>query len=443
MKNVLLISYDFPPVGGPTVQRNTFFSKYLPLFGYDPVVITASNKAQKSEQKSFDETLLRHVEARRIIRTGTLEPVRLASLLNKLRLLRLLLYFMFPDLHVLWCVNSTLAALKARKKYDCKAILTSSFPWSTCITGFLVRTIAGIPWIADFRDPWTTDNLTNIFPTVLHYWAATLMEAFLLRRCDHVVVATPQMQRRLLERYPFLAARVSTITNGFDGEPQPFVRSAGEFFTILYTGTFEVPSIMPRAGGMVRYIANYQPNARGKYYPRSPELLFESVARVIKRHPDIKGRLKIRLVGWRSYEYRKLAEQLGIATNVDFVDQVPFELVDKHISEATLLFLVVMFYKDAGRSHVVTGKLFEYLRSGKPVFGILPDGDAKDILERAGVGIICAPDRPDMIDSTLIDLYKRWENGKLEIHPDPSYIQVFTRKNTAMQLSQLLDKAVV
>jgi glycosyltransferase involved in cell wall biosynthesis len=439
MKKILCVCYDFPPVGASGVQRNTFFAKYLPLYGYDPVVLTLAVKYQKQYRKAYDESLLRFLQDSTVYRTGTMEPVWLYSFLERAHLLRVLQYFLFPDIHVLWCINSIIKSLAIIKKHDCRAIFTSSYPWSTLITGYVLQKITNLPWVADFRDPWTTDPLFTFFPTVLHYKFACLIKRFLLRSCSHITVVTKQMQVMLEEKYPSVKGRVSTITNGFEGEPLSPVQGRSGKFIILYTGVFEIKLNIPDMPALLQALVHYQPNAKGAYYFRTPQRLLESVARLFASYPDMRKDLKIQLVGAIPDVYKRLSEELGIAEYVEFTGYVPYDKVNGYITDATVLFLFIQFHENGLRSHIVTGKLFEYLRSGKPVLAFAPDGDAKDMLQRAGVGFVCHPENNEQIDATVLDLYRRWKNSTLDIRPDADYIKQFNRKALTGRLAGVFD----
>ena len=242
MRQILMIAYYFPPFGGAGVQRSLKFAKYLPEFGWLPVVLSAKPPVHHLR----DETLLAEIPIGvQVQRVDTLHlplglPWRVRNLITR--------WVLMVDEQIGWLPYALPAARRLLKAQNIRVIFTTSAPYSAHLIGYWLKSKYNLTWIADFRDPWI-DNFNYVFPTLLHRRFAKSLERRILSRADLVTVASESMRLTILDRYPQLSPdNVVTITNGFD--PSDFegntpVAHDSTRFQITYTGSFYAKKLTP------------------------------------------------------------------------------------------------------------------------------------------------------------------------------------------------------
>jgi len=214
MKRVLFVAYYFPPRGGAGVQRSLKFVKYLRRFGWEPTVLTCTYEKRSA---AYDETLLAQVpEGTEVVRIASREGFFVG--LSRVGLGRAAGILLRPDTEVLWVKKALAAArgLDAGKRFD--LVYTSVQPWSAGLVGMRFKRETGVPWVSDFRDPWTR-SLHLVWPTRLHWEADKRLEGRFLEEADRTVVVTPTMREEFLGDHPGIAGgKVRVIYNGYDEE---------------------------------------------------------------------------------------------------------------------------------------------------------------------------------------------------------------------------------
>jgi glycosyltransferase involved in cell wall biosynthesis len=452
MKQVLFITYYFPPIGGAGVQRSAKFVKYLPEFGWRPIVLTVRpNDYSIHREFKMDGSLSQDVEGRcEVHRTRDYEPRRVRGALEKLHLFRVfwfLLYPVFWEKEFFWALGAIPRALKIiRERRPC-AIYTSSAPYSLIVVGFLLRLWARVPWVADLRDLWTQDSLLT-WPSRLHYRATVAAERFMLRRADTVVANTPLAAQRMRELLGAARAeRVVAIPNGYDeedipkGSPSP---QNARPLTITHVGTFH--DLRHAAGGdagrnWMRRLAgcmSYQPFALDRSM-RTPKVLLEGLKIILDRSPELRGKIRLCFIGYLHEGWRARIKDLGLEDSVAVPGYVPHAEAMALLGEADVLFCVQVGFEDRAKAvPYVPAKLYEYLATGKPILAPVAEGDTKDVLRRSGLGIAADPVNPEDIACVLLDLYTRHCNGGIRLNPNWKFIQRFERRETAAQLAEVL-----
>ena len=260
-KKVLIISYYWPPAGGPGVQRFLKFSKHLRSFGWEPIIITPENGAYPYE----DPSLLEDVPADlMVIKTPTLEPFEIYNKLQGKKgksvpvgmggikdstsiFQKLAKYvranFFLPDARVGWNRYAYKAAAQVLMQGTIDAIITTGPPHSTHLVGKALRNRFNTPWIADFRDPWTKIYYNQFLPRTKHTAAKDLeMETSVLKTADIVTTVSKGMAEGLKGR----AKDIAVIMNGFENEDIPDTSpSATDLFTIGYIGNYKPNQNLP------------------------------------------------------------------------------------------------------------------------------------------------------------------------------------------------------
>lgn len=425
-RRVLLTAYHFPPLGGGGVLRVLKLARYLSATGWIPEVLCADDPAYQPR----DPAKLAEVDCP-IFRVPARRPPSLARLLGLRRDVtgkrapdepksgdarrglyqRLVALGALPDLYRPWIrsASSTAAALIHQRGYD--LLWTTAPPFSTLLVGLRLKRLFGVPWVADLRDSWTPGPFFAP-PTALHQALHRRWESRVLRTADAVVVATPGMAELYRRAYPDLDHRLRVITNGYDEAdfadlPNP-PASRSDHFRIGYAGSF--------------------------YGPRRPDAFLQALAAVAERRDDAPRFVQIGSAGGETEAalaafaraHPELIERSGALSHSRTLAE---------LAACDLLLLVIG--RQPGASSILTGKLFEYLRLGKPILACCPPGDAAELIGSLGAGVVAPPDDPVEIARALEYL--------LDQPPPPvprERILPYERSRLAAQTARLFDEVV-
>jgi hypothetical protein len=218
MEKILFIAYQFPPRGGPGVQRSLNFVKHLREFGYDPIVLTVNENDIRNAGHLCDESLLDALPKDiLIVRTPSHEPVKLIRTLMKLRIYRLAWFFFYPLLWewaARWPKKNISVAGELIKKHNIRLVYTSSGPFSVMELGKTLKERFQVKWIADLRDPFT-DAYAWDFPSKFHWLGRRKFEQRVFPFADKLILNTPATRKLFLERKLTTEEKSTCITNGF------------------------------------------------------------------------------------------------------------------------------------------------------------------------------------------------------------------------------------
>ncbi len=289
-----------------------------------------------------------------------------------------------PDSRVGWIRPAVRAAMRhiRRQRPD---VLYSTSPYASAhLIGLIVSRRTGLPWVADFRDPWRDNPFRRRGPAILERWDAWL-ERTVLRRASYVVCNTPTMAARLCRRLPFLTGKCSTILNGFDQQRfeaiEPARLAPGDTFVLTHSGQF--------------------------YGPRSPNTLFTALRSVLERRPDLAARMQVMLIGPRTYDGRDLGElaaEAGVAEQVKVLGQKRHAETLSYLAGSDALLLVGN--RGGGDELQVPNKLFEYLAMRKPIIAaVAAHSPAVSILSAARAqALVCDPGDPVALAGAVAQL---------------------------------------
>lgn len=439
MRHLLMLAYYFPPRGGSGVQRSLKFAKYLPEFGYEPVVITA---ALDEITQTFDQSLLEEIPEVPIYRAASGE--RRIRALARLRLGPLVSTFARPDAHIFWKRDVMKLAREVVPRHDCKAIYVSVQPWSSALIGLELKRKYGLPLVVDFRDPWTFST-SKAWPTRWHHKHDTRLEESVFRHADAIVSVTPGIIESYRERYPWAKDKIDLIYNGFDGEDFDGTTAAsagGMPLRIGFAG--RLYDCEPKRAGIADRIRNaveYR-NCTIDFSTHSLKYLLEAIAQVVQREPESRKDLLVEVAGNVPMGNIELAERLGVSDMIRFHGVLPHSEAIKLVGRCDLVFLPMMSEADGRRSFNASGKIFEYLAQRKPVLAAVPEGDAADLVTKACCGwVIGGKDVPGQRE-LLRKLLEVKKCGALAITPDEQYIQSFERKQLTGKLSAVLNRVM-
>jgi len=290
------------------------------------------------------------------------------------------------------------------------ALLTSAPPFSTHLVGLWAAHHHAAPWVADYRDNWTTSPLYDSRGP--SRWLAVALERRILRQAEVVTVVSDAAAREIGLAFAVDPDRLHVAMNGFDPDDLPAARPPARTFEITYMGSMN--------------------------HRRGPEPFLEAVRRASSVRPELRRDLRIRLIGsipdWA----------IGAAIRTVGAERVTVEGILSHrealakAADAAVL-LGITSTAEAGGS-ALTSKLFEYLALRRPVLMLAPPGPAIEIVTAANAGEVADPDDPEAIRDALVRLYERWAAGT-EQRASDEMLERFTRRSTAAAVARALDRA--
>ncbi len=418
MNKVLMVAHQFPPVGGSGVQRSAKFAKYLPLFGWEPVVLTRDDKKMTLRDESLLKELPSNIE---IIRTPAYDLTVLPWVFSKVGKF-IAWKILIPDGEVLWMKNAVKACLERIKKGDIKAIYTTSSPYSDHLMGLEVKKhFPDLFWLADFRDEWTNNPYLIDKPhRISRMKKEKEMEKEVLAKADILVTNTPIMKKNFVRINPEidLQTKMYVIPNGFDAEDfEHFEKSKTKNpqFTITYTGAL--------------------------YGRRKPDLFLKAVGNLVQTGKINKEKICIRFIGSFKHDVLQgLIKSNGLDGAVETISYMEHEQCIKNMMESDALLLIEG--GGPGSEAFYTGKIFEYIQTGNPILSVIPEnGAAAELIRSTKTGIICDWSNVNAIEKGFTDMYNCWENNNYIVDPDENEIARYNRKALTNSLANLLDRA--
>jgi glycosyltransferase involved in cell wall biosynthesis len=428
---VLIVSYYFPPSGGAGVQRVLKFVKYLPSYGWKPVVLTVPEDADfpARDPSLFAEIppeaevhRARILEPYRLYRkwTGRSKDVAIDIAANagrtggsgRERLAEWIRStFFIPDARRFWKGPAVAMGSRLLSGGGIDLILSSAPPYTCHLIGRDLARRFRIPWIADFRDSWV-GWLSAPKRRGLADIADRRLERAVLSGADRILTVSEGVRDDLLSRSPDVPPeRLRIIPNGFDAADFEglVARPARDAFVLTYTGSM--------------------------YGKRNPLPLLEAAKAILKGHPEWRGGLKIRFIGRIEPSTLEAFRTLGGA--FEHVPYVPHRESLQAILDSTALLLVIDEAPSAAT--IVTGKVYEYIGSGKPVLALGPDGEAARMIRSLDAGAVVAPGDAAAVETVLTDWIRRWRRGESLPAAKAAEVKRYERKAQTAELVKLFE----
>lgn len=435
MRHLLLISHFFPPMGGGGVQRVAKFVKYLAAHDWRTTIVCG----RAEDYWMRDETLVRELpESARVQATAAASGLGILRRLQGARrerpapsssrrssrgfgmLRRAASWLLVPDSYVGWRPFALRAARAVLRDDPPQALMSSGPPETNHLVAATLRREVEVPWLADFRDPWFGLHLYPA-PTPWHRARHAALERDVLQRADCVVATTTWLRDLLRERAPG-KREIYVIRNGYD--PADFAAGTLDAASAASEHDSDTPGLRLAHVGMLTLT-------------RSANGLLHALQRLYDRRPELRGAVRIELVGSRESDNDDLVARLGLHDSVRLRGYVPHREAIATMQRADVLVLVK--HTEARYRGLIPGKLYEYLGAGRPILALIPESEAADLVRRLGCGEIAAPDDVDAIADAVERLWDAKRAGTLaERYPRPDATP-FTRSEQARTLAALLQ----
>ena len=447
MKKILIITYHFPPDAAVGSIRPAKFAKYLPEFGWRPVILTVKDKYyEKKDESKLDELREKAV----IIRTSMLPNIRDIYLGLKTKLERVQgkkgqlledmlsygailpsknkekslkatikkiifsLFVWLPDDKLGWVPVAVVKGLRVIKKENIDMILTTSPPHSVHLIGLFLKIITGIKWAADFRDPWMIDFKKQRFVrTRLSDEIETWMEKKVAEKADLIISTNERSTDKFRSHYFYINAdKFVTISNGFDEDDFCGLRDTKKYsiFTITYIGTF--------------------------YHGRTPRLLLKALSELVSEKKISDKDFSIQFIGDTRYangeSVEKMTQDFNLSASVKVRGWIPYSEALKEMAKSHLLLLLA-----SNQPLQIPGKVFEYLGLGSNILGMVDDGATSDLLKSYKNAVVVGEDDVSSLKKAIIYFQQNYP-GKNNAE-DKGFLKAYERQFLTGKLAEILN----
>jgi hypothetical protein len=427
MKRVLIITYYWPPAGGPGVQRWLKFVTYFKEFGIEPIVYIPENP----HYPIIDDNIVNEVPERiQILKHPIKEPYKFARLFSRSKtrelsrglisdkkpsiVERTLLWIrgnlFIPDARIAWVKPSVKFLSNYLSKHNVDALITTGPPHSLHLIGMELKKSLNLPWIADFRDPWTGIHYhRDLKLSCSSERKHQQMESEVLNKADRVVV-TSKGTRRSFKK--ITNKPIDVITNGFDEIEMPRQKLDNKF-SLVHVG-----SLLSR---------------------RNPVILWEVIAEICSENSSFAQDLQIKLIGTVSEEIVHSINNLGLAEKYKLLGYVSHKEAIQFQRNAQLLLLIEMNTSET--AIIIPGKLFEYLSSIRPIIALGPKGsDIESIISETETGHFFNYSEKERLKERLLSYYSEYKEGRLNIAPRD--ISKYSRRELTRSMSDTIIKVI-
>lgn len=429
MKKVLIVTYYWPPSGGGGVMRWLKMSKFLPELGWQPIIYTPQNP----DPSVIDESLLKEIHPEIIeIKTPIWEPYEFyrkltgkksgtrfkagyiseASEGNWKSKLSVFIRgnLLIPDPRKFWIKPSVKYLSKYLKENPVDLIISTGPPHSMHLIALGLKEKFNIPWIADFRDPWT--DIDFYHKLRLTKWADQKhrrLEKKVFEKADHVVTVSPGCA---IDLEKIAHKKIEVIYNGFDPTDYSFeMPEPDKTFTISHFGAFNKD--------------------------RNPASLWIAINQLSEINSDFKKLLRIQLIGQTDESIINDINKNNLYENLILKEHLPHQEGLVQLSKSHVLLLPL---NDAPNvKGILPGKMYEYMALRRPILALGPtDADYAGILRETNAGVPLNFNDVDGIKETLQNYFQLFQENKLEV--ESGAYEKYSRKNLAARFVELVKK---
>jgi hypothetical protein len=464
MKKLLMIASHLPPIRSVGSQRVLKFAKYLPLYGWQPIVLTKSSKYIWEKDWSLMSEIPNNIIVERAFYPDWLQLIAEAvknlfcffcfpsvvyskenlsinakpeikynckfykkSIDVKLFLVNLInsfkrfchQYLLIPDDDMVWLPFLILKAIKISKREKIDAVYVTVPSYTCFIAGAILKILLKKPCVVDYRDLWIGD-FGYIWKTKYRVKLEYFFEKACFHFCNAIITVSEPMIIVLKTIYPHLSSKlIRCIYNGYDSEDfanlkiDHLVRNSR--FTITYTGTF--------------------------FKNRSADSFITGLGELLNLRYDLHGKIRVKFIGGFPNEHlkriQKIINMYALHDTIEFYDAISYTECLRQQIESDVLLLII----GVGQNNncILTTKLFEYLASRRPILAIVPKGAARDMIVKTQSGIAIDPDDIEGIKKSILELYDRHRQNELLLNPRNKLITTYDRKILTQQLSDILN----
>lgn len=419
MKNVLIITTHFAPDGHVGAKRMTKFAKFLPMFGWQPIVLTMENKDYYVLDHTLTEDLpktLNIVRVKKWTRRKNVEYSVHCGIQRSTLFRSLVSKIVFYDYR--WLVPAIIYGRKILKQGEVSLIFSSSPNPEAHLAGMVLKKIMGVPWVADFRDPWAILN-KHLNANPFRMKIEQFLERAVILHANHIVTTSG----KLASDYGTInkerkGQNISVIYNGFDKDDfcESVHSDTDARFTINYIGTLG-------AG-------------------RNPEFFLRAIGKLLRMYPETGSEIKVNLIGGTKYDLQmgtliaSIISEEGLASVVNVVPYIAHRDALAQLKSGHVALLIVSdLHSELG---CLSSKIFQYLYAGKPILALAPlHSEEAAIINNLGAGCIVNGSDVTAICEKVYDMYNCYKNGTACYFANEHSIEKYDRKNQTEQLARI------
>jgi len=435
MKKALCIAYDFPPRRTSGVYRITGMTKYLSQHGWHPIVLTIEQR----KNDFCDPTLLQRVPANveiartKYIRMGAWEdPVagglrkfgglqsspdhRLQPVSDRLirslgSLVRSTLYF--PDDTVGWIAFGLARAISLHRKHRFDLVYCTSPPRAALVIGLFLKLLFGVPFVAESRDPWNPPR--RPIRRRCEHW----LQHLIFNKCNRLVLHSEGYAQEVVNTFGIPRNKTAVVSNGYDESD-------------FLSGEKAAQNPFPTGFVHLSHFGTVYPGRNGKF--------FSAVGDFLKQYPEERGRVRLNIVGYPDEEVRRYAQsdELKDVIVVHKFMGHPEALEAMRSSDCLIIFWGDPYYSQ----RTVAGKLYEYLRIGRPILAVDCGGETTQIIRDGNAGWAVAPDDSEGIKDVLRTLLNQNRDGRPLPCATPEYAAQYRYDRLAGKLARVFDSVL-
>ncbi|MBN9338047.1 MAG: glycosyl transferase family 1 [Chryseobacterium sp.] len=456
-KKVLIVTYYWPPAGGPGVQRWLKFAKYLPEFGWEPIIYTPENPSYPLIDKTLNNEVPKKLK---VVKTNIWEPYQIAEKFSKSNqkfkggqfdvgknqsfLSKLSIFirgnFFIPDARKFWIKPSVKFLKQYLKENNINVLITTGPPHSLHLLGLaLQKELPNLKWIADFRDPWTEISYyKHLKLTSAADKKHRQLEQSVFQTSD-ITLATSYTDA---DNFKKNGANSFCITNGFDvsenskaGELEGLnagssesIRTPEEYHQTLKHSNSKTNKLK----FTLSYVGVLE-------QLRNPENLWKALTELCEKYPDFAKEFELKLVGRIDDKILSEIDTSVLKNNIKNLGYLAHQDSVNEMQNSHLL-LITNFPEESSKG-IIPGKLFEYLATGKKIISFGPkDADVETILHKTNAGKHFDYSEVVGIKDYILSLYEDWKSGKsIENSAD---INEFSRRELTYKLSEILEQLI-
>lgn len=423
MQKVLIITYYWPPAGGPGVQRWLKFVKYLRDFDIEPIVYTPENPSYPIIDDTFLDEVPRGIK---IYKQPILEPYGLARLFsrnktkkissgiiephNQTVLEKLMLWIrgnlFIPDARRFWIKPSVAFLAKIIEQEGIGTVITTGPPHSIHLIGLELKKQGKVRWISDFRDPWTSIGYhKKLKLTVSSQAKHKRLEQLVLNEADKIIVTSYTTKSEFLN---ITKKPIEVITNGYDNEDEsPAHLDVG--FTVSHIGSL--------------------------LSGRNPKNLWKAISELIHEIPDFKKYFKLRLAGVISSDVLESMYFFGLQPYIELLGYISHEEALQYQRKSQVLLLIEIDSEET--QAIIPGKVFEYMAAKRPILGVGPSNwEVASLISASNTGKTYDYQQLNELKNTLLEWFQEYKKKELNLHS--AKIEHFHRRELTKKLSKYL-----
>jgi len=406
MNKVLFITYMFPPLSGAGVWRNLKYAKYLSNYGWKPIIISADESINYEKDYSLLKEIPEETNVFRISHKGR------SRVWQYIRT-NLKLDYDFPDTFKTWFLPAYKLAKEILLKEHIDLIYSSSAPFISHFVAMKLKQEFKIPWVADFRDPWTGNDFINqhyteyLIKPLRKYLFSKIWQAedSILNIANKIIVVTWKHKQQLYDQHEISSGKIKVITNGYNEEDFREINKISIYpnkIIIIYAGSIYT--------GYAELISDFL------------DLLYE-----------IDPQIEVVFIGKGAFEIQKLHR-----LNLTCIANLPKEKFMAFSLGSDFSLLTTL----PSAKWNIPGKTFDYLRLGKPILALVPeDGDAAKIIKETNTGFVLSYDRQKR-KGQLENILKSWKEGRLKYEPNWENITKYEVQNLTQEIVYTFNEII-